>query len=92
MGLFGPKLPKRVTKEEYQRIKNRLYGKLDETERGQVDMIFRADLEETGVQSGISKAEFDAAIQWLQDNRNKHVLEDDDIETIQAYFAEHLKD
>ena len=92
MGLFGPSLPKRVTREEYQRIKNRLYGELDESERGQVDMLFRADLEESGVESGITETEFQAGIQWLEENQNKHVLESNDIEVLKKYFAEHLRD
>lgn len=92
MGLFGPDLPKRVTPEEYKEIKNRLYGELDETERGQIDMLFRADLFEGGVESGITQAEFDAGIKWLEENKSKHVLEDSDIAIVKQYFAEHLKD
>jgi truncated hemoglobin YjbI len=92
MGLFGPSLPKRVTKEEFRQVLNRLYGELDETERADVEMLFRADLEESGQQSGITQSEFDAGIKWLQDNMNKHVLEDDDIEILKKYFAEHLQD
>lgn len=92
MGLFGPSLPKRVTKEEFKRIQNRLYGELDSTERSQVEMLFRADLEEEGVQSGITQNEFDAGIRWLEENMSKHVLESSDIETVKQYFAEHLQD
>ncbi len=92
MGLFGPSLPKRVTREEFKQIMNNLYGKLDENERANVEMLFRADLEESGTQSGITKAEFDSAMKWLQDNKRKYVLEDNDLKVIDKYFLQHLQD
>jgi len=69
-----------------------LYGKLDKYERVEVEKLFRADLYEPGVEAGISQLEFDAALAWLAENKNKHVLEDDDIELIKKYFTEHLQD
>lgn len=92
MGLFGPDLPNRVTKEEFEQIKNRLYGELDEMERAQVEMLFHGHLHESGEQSGITQSEFDSAIAWLEGNRSKHVLESGDIEKLKKYFAEHLQD
>lgn len=92
MGLFGPSLPKRVTKDEFREIMNNLYGKLDEHERADVEMIFRADLNETGTQNGITKVEFENAMKWLQDNKNKHVLESNDLAIIKKYFLQHLQD
>jgi hypothetical protein len=70
----------------------RLYGELDVAERVEVEKLFRADLHETGLEAGISKTEFDAAMSWLVNNRSKHVLEDSDIEVVKEYFEEHLKD
>lgn len=92
MGLFGPSVPKRVTKEEFAQIMSRLYGKLDEAERIEVEKLFRADLAESGVEYGITQAEFDSAMSWLEENPRKHVLEDNDIALIKEYFAEHLSD
>ena len=92
MGLFSSNLPKRVTKDEMKEIMQRLYGKLDEDERNEVEKLFRADLHELGVEAGVSQAEFDAAMQWLKENSRKHVLEDNDIALIEEYFTEHLKD
>ncbi|MCA9354587.1 MAG: hypothetical protein KC877_03660 [Candidatus Kaiserbacteria bacterium] len=91
MGFFT-KLPKRVRPEEMREIMQRLYGKLDEDERNEVEKLFRADLYEPGEESGISQTEFDAAMDWLQQNPDKHVLETDDIELIKQYFKEHLQD
>jgi Flp pilus assembly CpaE family ATPase len=91
MGFFST-APKRVTKEEFKEIMSNLYGKLEATERIEVEKLFRADLDEPGVESGISQLEFDTAIVWLQENKNKHVLEDDDIALVTKYFEEHLKD
>lgn len=92
MGLFGNDVPKRVTGEEMKEIMSNLYGKLDEDERLEVEKLFRADLNEPGIESGITQAEFDAAMSWLEQNPRKHVLEADDIELIKKYFSEHLKD
>jgi hypothetical protein len=91
MGFFSS-APKRVTKDEFEEIMQRLYGKLEENERVEVEKLFRADLHETGLEAGITKVEFDAAMSWLSENRSKHVLEESDIELIKEYFAEHLAD
>lgn len=92
MSLFGSSLPKRVTTEEFKKIMSNLYDKLEKNERIEVEKLFRADLYESGLESGISQAEFDTAMQWLEENKNKHLLEENDIEEIKKYFAEQLKD
>tara|TARA_B100000508_G_scaffold37782_2_gene29597 strand:+ start:4631 stop:4906 length:276 start_codon:yes stop_codon:yes gene_type:complete len=89
---FSNNTPKRVTKEEFKEIMSSLYGKLDEDERVEVEKLFRADLMEGGDEYGITDAEFSAAMTWLEENRNKHVLEENDIEIIKKYFEEHLAD
>ncbi len=91
MGFFT-NTPKRVTKQEMKLIMSNLYSKLDKLERIEVEKLFRADLYEEGIESGISQVEFDAAMKWLSENSDKHVLESDDIELINKYFTEHLKD
>lgn len=65
---------------------------LDEAERVEVEKLFRADLMEDGKEAGVSQKEFDVAMEWLQENRDKHVLEDDDIALIARYCEEHLED
>ncbi len=91
MGFFGNN-KKRVIKSEMKEIMNNLYSKLDKRERDEVEKLFRADLMESGNESGISREEFDNTIKWLEENKRKHVLEDSDIENIKKYFEEHLKD
>ncbi len=91
MGFFTT-APKKVTRKEMKLIINNLYGKLDFKERIEVEKLFRADLYEEGVESGISQVEFDFAIKWLEDNKSKHVLENDDIRLIKKYFKKHLAD
>ena len=91
MGFFSS-APKRVTKEEMKEIMSNLYGKLEENERVEIEKIFRADLYETGVESGISQNEYDAEMKWLEENKSKHVLEEQDITLVKKYFAEHLAD
>lgn len=91
MGLFGSN-PKRVTPIEMREIMHNLYGKLDEEERTEVEKLFRSDLYEPGLEEGVTKIEFDAAIAWLRSNPRKHKLEDSDIALIDKYFGEHLRD
>lgn len=91
MGFFGNSA-KRVTPTEMREIMQNLYGKLDEDERIEVEKLFRADLYEPGLEEGVTKIEFDAAIAWLKANPRKHVLEEDDIALIEKYFGEHLGD
>ena len=92
MGFFSSNKPKRVTESEFKEIMSNLYGKLEKDERMEVEKLFRSDLLETGVEAGISQIEFAAAISWLEGNKEKHVLEDNDIDLIKRYFNEHLKD
>ena len=92
MGLFGPSKPKRITQQEFEEVMTRLYGKFDADERVEVEKLFRSDFNEPGLESGITQAEFEAAISWLNKNQSKHVLEENDIALLEQYFAEHLKD
>lgn len=92
MGLFGLDYPNRVTKEEFEKIRINLYGKLDERERDEFLMLFRSDLDENGIENGISQEEFNKAMNWLKENGSKHSFEDSDLAMIEKYFAEHLKD
>lgn len=92
MGLFSPSMPKRITKEEWEEIRINIYGKLDEKERIELEKFFRADLSETGIESGISRAEYDAGMAWLRTNVGKHEFEENDLVEIQKYFEKHLKD
>ena len=61
-------------------------------ERNEFEKVFRADLEESGIESGISQSEFDNSMKWLKENKSKHVLEDSDLALIEKYFTQHLKD
>ncbi|MEY3784605.1 MAG: hypothetical protein RLZZ230_927 [Candidatus Parcubacteria bacterium] len=92
MGLFFADKPKRVTPEEMKEIMHNLYGKLEKDELIEVEKLFRSDMYESGLEAGISRSEFEAAMQWLESNPKKHVLEADDIALIKRYFEEHLKD
>ena len=90
--LFGLSKPKRVTKEEWKKIRVNLYGKLDKRERNELEKFFRADLFEEGSQSGITRAEFESGMAWLRDNMSKHDFESWDLEEIEKAFEVHLKD
>ncbi len=92
MGLFGPSRPKRVTKEEFKKIKQSLYNKLDRRDRAEFEKVFRTDLEESGLQAGITRDEYENTMTWLKENKSKHVLEDGDLMIIVKYFEQHLQD
>jgi hypothetical protein len=92
MGLFGNDIPKRVTKEEWERITESVYGDLDERERNELEKFFRADLYEPGVEYGITEAEFRAGMEWLRHNMKKHEFEEADLDLLEKQFTEHLKD
>ncbi len=91
MGFFSS-VPKRITKEEWEKIRLSLYGKLDEKERTELEKFFRADLSEKGIEDGITRPEFEAGMSWLRANPTKHVFEPNDLEQIAKYFEEHLRD
>jgi hypothetical protein len=92
MGLFSSSAPKRVTKEEFIEIQSRLYGKLDEEERVELEKFFRADLYEAGTESGITRLEFESGMEWLRNNSSKHKFESDDLVLISKFFEENLQD
>ncbi len=91
MGFFSS-APKRVAKEEWQDIRSNLYGKLDEKERIELEKFFRADLDEEGLESGITRVEFESGMAWLRSNAKSHVFESTDLDLIEKYFEEQLKD
>lgn len=92
MGLFWSDKPKRVTQEEMREIMQNLYGKLEKDELIEVEKLFRSDLNESGLEAGVSREEYESAIQWLKLNKKKHALEDEDISLVEKYFEQHLKD
>ncbi len=92
MGLFGPDLPKRITKEEWVEVISNLYDELDERERIELEKFFRADLFEEGKEAGITAAEFKTGMDWLRANMGKHPFEAADLDEIEVAFAKHLKD
>lgn len=92
MGFFGKSAPKRVTKDEWEEIRSSLYGKLDDKERIELEKFFRADMSEEGIESGISRVEFEAGMEWLKNNMGKHEFEESDFPEIEKYFEKHLVD
>ena len=92
MGFFGKTAPKRVTQQEWEEIRSSLYSKLDEVERVELEKFFRADMSEEGIESGISRAEFEAGMMWLKNNLSKHKFEETDFPEIEKYFEKHLVD
>jgi hypothetical protein len=90
LGFGSPK--KRITEMEMDEIRKSLH-QLDERERRDLAMIFNSSLNDKSERiKGISREEYDLGIGWLKDNKSKHSLEDNDIEKVEKYFEEHLKD
>lgn len=85
-------MPKRVTKEEWQEIRQDIYGELEPEERDELEKFWRADLSESGIEEGISQTEFSAGMAWLRSNMSKHKFEANDLAEIEKAFNKHLKD
>lgn len=89
---FGSGRPKRVTKDEFEKIRGSLYGNLEREEWAEVEMLFQGDLFEDDQHSGIDREEFEQGIAWLRNNMGRHRLEESDIERLETAFTEHLLD
>lgn len=91
MGFFGPD-KKKITETEFKDLRRDLYNKLDMMEIADLEQTFVGQLHEPGREKGITREEFDQGIEWLRDNPKKHHLEPGDIDLIEKYAAEYLKD
>lgn len=91
MGLFGSN-KKRITEREFTELRSNLYNKLDMYELADLEQTFIGALHERGREAGITQEEFDQGMSWLRKNTKKHHLEESDIELIEEYAREFLKD
>jgi hypothetical protein len=84
MGLFFTDKPK-VTKEEYQKVRNYLYSAgFTHKELDQVNEIFYADMNESATyEQGISREEIDKGIQWMRDNLHIHHIPESKISILE---------
>ncbi len=84
MGFFDTVKPK-VTKEEFQKVRNYLYSMgFTHRELDEVNEIFHADMDESSsYESGISKEEIDKGIQWMRDNMNTHHISSQKIDILE---------
>lgn len=73
MGFFWDTKPK-VTKEEFQKVRNYLYSMgFSHRELEEVEEIFRSDLDESqNYEQGISGEEVEKGIQWMRANMSVH--------------------
>jgi hypothetical protein len=93
MGFFGPSLPKRVTDQEMKRIMSALWGKLDRKERADVEQLFHLALNENSrLEKGITREEYERGISWFRENMEKHHLEESDIAYVEEQFEKYLDD
>lgn len=91
MGFFGSD-KKRITESEFKELRSKLYNKLDMYELADLEQTFFGALHEKGREAGIDQTEFDEGISWLRDNMKKHSLEESDIDLVEEYAREFLKD
>ena len=86
--LFGGSSKPRVTKEEYKKAKMDMYSEgLSQRERAKVDEIFAPDFNMAATDAhprGLEKAEIEARIKWMKENKSKHGLSDEDIAKVEA--------
>jgi len=91
MGIFGPN-KKKITEREFKELRSKLYNKLDMYELADVEQTFVGQLHEPGREKGIDKEEFEQGVKWLRRNLKKHHLESGDIDLLEKYATEFLKD
>ena len=93
-GWFGGSSKPRVTAKEYRKAKGELYNEgFSLRERAKIDDIFAADynMEATNTHpKGLEKAEIEARIKWMRENKSKHGLSDHRIDEIEASLTKRL--
>jgi len=91
---FGGSSKPRVTEKEYKKAKSEMYTEgFSMRERSKVDEIFAADFEIPGTDShpkGLEKAEIEARIKWMRENKSKHGFSDNRIDQIEEDLMKRL--
>jgi hypothetical protein len=84
MGLFGS-TKKKVSKLEFKQVRTLLHHKgFSSREIDEVEMIFRADLNEPSqYEQGIDANEIDRGIKWMKSNKRSHFLSEGKIEILE---------
>ena len=92
--MFGGSDKPRVTEKEYKKAKGDLYAEgFTKQQRAKVDDIFAADFDMPGTDShprGLEKAEIEARVKWMRENKSKHGLSDERINEIEASLMKRL--
>lgn len=92
MGIFfGDSKPK-VSKDEFKKIRNALYGRgLSSKEINEVEKIFHGDLHESSFSDvGISDSEIDRGITWLKSHMSSHTFSPEQISIIEEELRKKL--
>ncbi len=91
---FGGSSKPRVSEKEYKKAKGELYTEgFSQRERAKVDDIFAPDFNMPGTDAhprGLEKAEIEARIKWMRENKAKHGLSDHRIDEIEASLTKRL--
>lgn len=92
--LFGGSSKPRVTEKEYKKAKSEMcLDGFSQRQRAKVDEIFAPDYNMKGTDShprGLEKAEIDARIKWMRENKSKHGLSDQKINEVEASLKRRL--
>lgn len=93
MGLFGPSKPKhRITKQEFEEIRQSLFGDLKRDEWAEVERVFFGHLQEPGIHEGIDEEEFEQGMATLRGSLKHTRLEASDVDAIEREFQKHIRD
>jgi hypothetical protein len=84
MGLFGS-TKKKVSKLEFKQVRTLLHQKgFSSREIDEVEMIFRADLNEPSqYESGIDAKEIERGIKWMRANKRSHFISEGKIDILE---------
>ena len=91
MSFFGS-TKKKVSKLEFKQVRTILHHKgFSGREIDQVEMIFRADLNESSqYEQGIDAKEIEKGVKWMKKNKSSHGLSSNRIDTIESALKSKL--
>ena len=92
MGLFFNDAPKRVSKEEFKKVRAALASEgMQKIEIDKVEEIFLGDIyETTDSQKGVDRKELEARIKWMRENMSKHRLSEKDVSLVEEKMSRYL--
>jgi len=82
-------MPEKISHHEFKKAMNELYSKMPESKRNKVKLAFGGQLDDSSVETGISRREFDAQMRYFENNPS-HGFSKEDIADIRMAVEKHF--